>query len=70
MVNFACIGTFFSVDFGLGDALIRKVCTRAGIDIKVRQTDLDLQAPYLLVHVTFENLVATLRITLSEIENT
>ena len=39
-------------------------CTRAGIDVKVRRTDLDQQARHLLV--IFENLEATLRIILSE----
>ena len=39
---------------------------RVGIDAKVRQTDLDLQARHLLV--IFENLEATLRIILGETE--
>ena len=39
-------------------------CTRAGIDVKVRRTDLDQQARHLLV--IFENLEATLKIILSE----
>ena len=43
-------------------------CTRAGIDAKVRRTDLDQQARHLLV--IFENLEATLRIILSETEIT
>ena len=43
-------------------------CTRAGIDAKVRRTDLDQKARHLLV--IFENLEATLRIILSETEIT
>ena len=41
-------------------------CSRAGINIEVRQTDLDQQARHLLVSI-FENLEATLRITLAEL---
>ena len=40
----------------------------AGIDKKVRQSDHDQQARFLLV--IFENLAATLRITLSKTEST
>ena len=40
---------------------------RAGIDKKVRQSDHDQQARFLLV--IFENLAATLRITLSKTES-
>ena len=40
------------------------LCKRAGIDKKIRQSDHDQQAHFLLV--IFENLAATLRITLSK----
>ena len=43
-------------------------CTTAGIDAKVRRTDLDQKARHLLM--IFENLEATLRIILSETEIT
>ena len=44
------------------------LCKRAGIDKKVRQSDHDQQARFLLV--IFENLAATLRISLSKTEST
>ena len=44
------------------------LCKRAGIEKKVRQSDHDQQARFLLV--IFENLTATLRITLSKTETT
>lgn len=48
--------------------VLQTLCKRAGIDKKVRQSDHDQQARFLLV--IFENLAATLRITLSKTEST
>ena len=38
------------------------------MDVKVRETDLDQQAPHL--RVILENLVGTLKVTLCKTENT
>ena len=48
--------------------VLQTLCKRAGMDKKVRQSDHDRQARFLLV--IFENLAATLRITLSKTEST